>query len=91
MGNFAAAAYVGATATAMLAAAPSWRRLAWLGIGIATFHLISAVIELASNSHWSDVVSIAGFLAFLAWIFSASVMLVVAMRREAALLTQEAV
>lgn len=81
MGNFAAAAYVGATATAMLAAAASWRSLAWLGIGIATFRMISAVIELASNSHWSDVVSIAGFLAFLAWVFSASVMLVVAMRR----------
>jgi hypothetical protein len=81
MGNFAAAAYVGATATAILVVAVSWRPLAWLGIAIATFRLISAVIELASNSHWSDVVSIAGFLAFLAWVFSASVWLVVATHR----------
>jgi len=90
MGNFAAAAYVGATAAAMLASAAPWRRLGWLGIGITALRLISALIELASNSPWSDDVSIAGFLAFLAWVFAASVMLVVTLRRSTALVPQPA-
>ena len=44
--------------------------------------LISALIELASNSQWSDAVASVGFLAFLAWVFAASVILVVAMERS---------
>ena len=90
MGNFAATAYVGASASAMLASAPSWRLLGWLGIGITALRLISAVIELASNAHWSDNVSILGFLAFLAWVFAASVMLVLTMRPSATLTPQAA-
>jgi hypothetical protein len=50
MGNFAAAAYIGATAAAMLATAGPWRSLGWLGIGFTAFRLISALIELASTS-----------------------------------------
>jgi hypothetical protein len=81
MGNFPAAAFVGATAAAMLAAAGPWRVLGWLGIGFFAVRLISALIELASTSHWSDVVAIGGFLAFLVWVFTASVMLVATMWR----------
>ena len=88
MGNFAATAYVGATTAAILAHDVPWRRLAWLGIAITAFRLISALIELASTSHWSDLVSIAGFLAFLGWVFAASVMLVLAVRRGTALVPQ---
>jgi hypothetical protein len=76
MGNFAAAAFVGATAAAMLASPAPWRLLGWVGTGFTAVRLISALIEIASNSHWSDVVAIAGFLAFLAWVFATSVMLV---------------
>ena len=83
MGNFAATAYVGASAAAMLASTPSWRRLGRLGLGITALRLISALIELASSSHRSDNVAILGFLAFLAWVFAASVMLVLTMRRSA--------
>ena len=90
MGNFAAAAYVGASAAAMLASTPSWRPLGWLGIGITALRLISALIELASNSGWSDDISILGFLAFLARVFAASVMLVLTMRRGATLMPQAA-
>ena len=53
MGNFAAAAYVGASAAAMLASTPSWRALGWLGIGITALRLISALVALASSSPWS--------------------------------------
>ena len=88
MGNFAAAAYVGATAAAILVSGGPWRPLAWLGIAVAAFRLTSALIELTSTSHWSDTVAIAGFLAFLAWGFAASVMLVVALRRGTALVPQ---
>jgi hypothetical protein len=90
IGNFAAAAFVGATAAAILASAAPMRRLGWLGIGFATFRLISALIELASDTHWSDAVAIAGFLAFLAWVFVASVALVVRMQRHTALLPHAA-
>jgi hypothetical protein len=88
MGNFVAAAYVGATAAAILAYGAPWRPLAWFGIAVTAFRLISALIELASTSRWSDVVAIAGFLVFLAWVFAASVMLVVATRRGTTLTLQ---
>jgi hypothetical protein len=80
MGNFTAAAFVGATAAAMLASGAPWRSLGWVGIGLAAFRLISALIELASTSQWSDAVAIAGFLTFLAWVFAESVMLMLALR-----------
>jgi hypothetical protein len=82
MGNFPATAYVGATAAAMLTSTPSWRRLGWVGVGVTVLRLISALVELASNSRWSDEVTIVGFLAFLAWVFAASAMLVWATRRS---------
>jgi hypothetical protein len=83
MGNFPAAAFVGTTAAAMRAAPGRWRVLALLGIGFFAVRLISALIELASTSHWSDVVAIGGFLTFLVWTFAISVMLVVTMWRAA--------
>ena len=90
MGNFGAAAFVGATAAAMLAAEAPWRRLGWIGVVVAAFRLSSALIELASSSDWSDAVSTAGFLAFLAWVFAASMALVATRRRGAALVPQTA-
>jgi hypothetical protein len=90
MGNFGAAAFVGATAAAMLTAEAPWRRLGWLGVVVAVFRLVSALIELASSSDWSDAVSTAGFLAFLAWVFAASMMLVATRRRGVALVPQTA-
>ena len=76
MGNFPATAYVGATAAAMLASTPSWRRLGWLGVAITALRLVSALDRARLDSHWSDDVSIVGFLAFLGWVFAASAMLV---------------
>jgi hypothetical protein len=90
IGNFAAAAFVGASAAAILTCGAPWRPLGWLGIAVSGFRLVSALIELASDAHWSDLVAIAGFLAFLAWVFAASVMLVVTMQRNAAPLLQAA-
>jgi hypothetical protein len=81
MGNFAAAAFVGATTAAMLASTAYWRPLGLAGIAFTAARVISALIELASKSHWSDVVAIAGFLVFLAWVFIASAALVANMRR----------
>ena len=81
LANFTAAAFVGATAAAMLVSAVPWRWLGSIGIGFALVQLISAVIVLASQSHWSDVVGTVVFLAFLAWVFAASVRLVLALRR----------
>jgi hypothetical protein len=87
MGNFAAAAFVGATAAALLESTP-WRALGTLGIGVAAFRLATALIELASSASWSDAMSIAGFLAFLVWVLVASVALAVATQRSRRLIPQ---
>jgi hypothetical protein len=87
MGNFAAAAFVAATAAALLDT-PSWRVLGALGLGVAAFRLVSALIELASSTQWSDAVSTAGFLAFLGWVFASSVALAVAPQRRTHLVPQ---
>jgi hypothetical protein len=84
MGNFAAAAFIGSTTAAMLASAARWRALGLVGIAFTAARVISALIELASESHWSDIVATAGFLAFVAWIFIASAALVAHMRRGSA-------
>jgi hypothetical protein len=81
MGNFAAAAFVGATTAAMLASAARWRSLGLAGIAFTATRMISALIELTSKSHWSDIVATAGFLAFVAWVFIASAALVANIRR----------
>jgi hypothetical protein len=79
MGHFAAAAFIAATAAALFAT-PA-RTVAWLGIAVAVFRLGTAVLELATDSGWSDVVVALGFLSFLAWTFAASATLAVTLRR----------
>jgi hypothetical protein len=76
------AAYVGSTAVAMLTSGASWRGLGWIGIGFTPLSLISGLIVLASESHWSDVLGVVTFLAFLAWVCATSVWLVRAMRQS---------
>ncbi len=80
MGHFAAAAFVAATAVALLTT-PA-RRVAWLGIAVAVFRLGTAGLELATNSGWSDVVVALGFFSFLAWTLAASATLAVMSRRR---------
>ena len=66
----------------MLTSGALWRWLGWIGIGFTPISLISGVIVLASESHWSDVLGTVVFLAFVAWVFATSVWLVLAMRRS---------
>jgi hypothetical protein len=80
MVNFAAAAFVGAAAVAMLPTGP--RLVALLGIGLAAVQLVNAPLQIMATSNWSDVVGFIVFLAFLAWVFAASASLVVALRRN---------
>jgi len=79
MGHFAAAAFIAATAAALFGT-PA-RKVAWLGIAIAVFRLGTAVLELATNSDWSDAVVALGFVSFLVWTFAASATLAVTLRR----------
>ena len=79
MGHFAAAAFIAATAAALFDT-PA-RKIAWLGIALAVVRLGTAVLELATNSDWSDAVVALGFLSFVAWAFAASVTLAVTLRR----------
>jgi hypothetical protein len=82
LAHITTAAYVGSTAAAMLTSGATWRWLGWIGIGFTPIALISGVIVLASESHWSDVLGTVVFLAFVAWVFATSVWLVLAMRRS---------
>jgi hypothetical protein len=81
LAHITTAAYVGSTAVAMLASGAPWRWLGWIGIGLTPIALLSGLIVLASESHWSDVLGTVVFLAFVAWVFATSVWLVLAVRR----------
>jgi hypothetical protein len=84
MGNFAAAAFAGAATGALFASNVLPRWFAWAGVAVAAFRLVSALVEVASTTGWSDAVAVAGFLVFLAWVFVASVLLTAAVARRPA-------
>jgi hypothetical protein len=75
LANFMDAAFVGATAAALLAAAPPHRRLGRVGLGLAAVCLVNAPLQIAATSAWSDAVGAVVFLAVLAWVFGLSVLL----------------
>jgi len=83
LANFTAAAFVGATAAAMLSSSAPWRRLGWISIGFTFVQLINAPLQIFAGSDWSDAVGAIVFLALLAWMFAVSAMLVVSLRRSA--------
>jgi hypothetical protein len=83
LAHFTTVAYVASIAVAILAAPAPQRLLGWIGAGFALVCLVSAVIVLESQSHWSDVVGAIVFLAFLLWVFATSVWLALTMRRDA--------
>jgi hypothetical protein len=83
LANFTAAAFVGATAAAMLISGGPGRALGWLGIGLTVVQLANAPLQIAASSDWSDVVGGVVFIAFLAWVFATSAALVLGMRRGA--------
>jgi hypothetical protein len=83
LANFTAAAFVGATAAAMLTSRGHGRVLGWLGIALTLIQLTNAPLQIIATSHWSDIVGVVVFIAFLAWVFAASAGLVAAMRRSA--------
>jgi len=81
LANFMDAAFVGATAAALLTTAAPWRRLGWMGIGLTVIQLINAPLQIFATSGWSDAVGAVVFLALLSWVFGLSTVLVVSMRR----------
>jgi hypothetical protein len=82
LATVATAAFVGATAAALLSSGAPWRRLGWIGIGFTAVQLINAPLQIFATSSWSDVVGLLVFLAWLAWVFAVSATLVVSMRRS---------
>jgi len=81
LANFSVAAFVGATAFAVLATRPSGRLLGKLGVGLAAVQLVNAPLQIGASSDWSDIVGTVVFIVFLAWVFSLSVSLVLSLRR----------
>jgi hypothetical protein len=84
LAGFGIAAFVGATAAALLTSGPPWRRLGLIGIGLAFVELINAPLQIFATSHWSDLVGVIVFVAWLAWVFAVSVKLVVSVRHRTA-------
>ena len=83
--SFADAAFVGATAVALLSGAVvRWRRLGWVGVGLTVVWLINAPLQIFGTSDWSDAVGAVIFVSLLAWVFALSVILVMSLRSDAA-------
>jgi hypothetical protein len=82
--NFADAAFIGATAIALLTARRPAHRLGAVGLALAAAQLVNAPFQIAATSHWSDVVGAVVFISFLVWVLIASVWLVVEIRRPPA-------
>ena len=83
MAGFANAAFVGATAAALLTSATPWRRLGGIGVGLTVVWLINAPLQIIATSEWSDGVGAIVFLSLLAWVFALSSVLVISVRRAA--------
>ena len=81
---FFVAAFVGATAVALLTSAMARRRLGAVGVAFTGVYLVNAPLQIFATSDWSDAVGVVVFVGLLAWVFALSVVLVVALRREAA-------
>jgi hypothetical protein len=81
MALFMDAAFVGATAAALLTAPVPWRRLGLVGIGLTVVLAIDAPLQIRGTSDWTDAVGVVAFLALLAWVFTLSVVLVASLRR----------
>jgi len=85
LASFANAAFVGATAVALLSGAVvRWRRLGWVGVGLTVVWLINAPLQIFGTSDWSDAVGAVIFVSLLAWVFALSVILVMSLRSDAA-------
>jgi hypothetical protein len=81
MAGFANAAFVGATAAALLTSATPWRRLGRIGVGLTVVWLINAPLQIFATSDWSDAVGAIVFLSLLAWVFALSTVLVISLTR----------
>ena len=85
LASFANAAFVGATAVALLSGAVvRWRQLGWVGVGLTVVWLINAPLQIFGTSDWSDAVGAVIFVSLLAWVFALSVILVMSLRSDAA-------
>ena len=81
LAGFADAAFVGATAAALLTSATPWRRLGMIGVGLTVVWLINAPLQIFATSDWSDAVGAIVFLSLLAWVFALSGVLVASLRK----------
>lgn len=84
MAGFADAAFVGATAAALLSGAGQSRRLGLIGVVLTAVFLVNAPFQIFAHSDWSGDAGAIVFVSLLAWVFALSVVLVVSLRREAA-------
>jgi hypothetical protein len=79
LANFSVAAFVGATAFAVLATGR--HVLGLVGIVLTAVQLVNAPFQIAATSNWSDVVGAVVFICFLLWVFAMSVWLFRVIRR----------
>jgi hypothetical protein len=80
LANFSVAAFVAATAFAVLNAGR--RRLGVVGVILAAVQFVNAPFQMAAHSDWSGDVGTVVFICFLAWVFAISVWRFALVRRE---------
>jgi hypothetical protein len=81
--NFMGAAFVGATAAALITAGQPPRWLARIGLGLTIAQVVNAPLQIFTSADWADVVGALAFLTLLLWIGALSAVLVVSMGRGA--------
>jgi hypothetical protein len=84
MAIFMDAAFVGATTAALFTTAVPRRRLGAVGVLFTLVYLINAPLQIFGTASWTDAVGTIVFVGLLAWVFVLSIVLVVALRRGAA-------
>ena len=83
LASFADAAFVGATAVALLSGAVvRWRRLGWVGVGLTVVWLINAPLQIFGTSDWSDAVGAVIFVSLLGSAVNILSQLQIAFRRQ---------
>jgi hypothetical protein len=84
MANFTAGGFLIAAAAGLLTSGLGIRWIGSTGLLVGVFLVADGPLQIWGQSDWSDLVGAFAFIAFLAWIVAASIMLAVPLGRGVA-------
>lgn len=76
MASFTAAIFVGAASVALLSTRMIVDWLAWAGGVVVALLIVNAFVQLVGDADSGDVIGTVAFMAFLAWVLAASILLI---------------